>query len=983
LPSFYLRFVGSDTLPKSLSKREVEECFGLSAEDIHELRPPRFRGTARLGAAVQLVMLRATGRHPDALSGLPPVLLRHLTSTLGMSATDIASVTSLYKDRDTRFEHQLWARQRVGFAVLADTTKALLADALRELATTAVSVNDLVHQSEHWLFDRRLVLPGDRALRDMARTAFADQENAALETIRVGVPREHIHRALLHAFSKRSGPGGHTVLEWLRTPPGKHGQLTLSEVTKKIEYLKGLRVHEWKLSAIALNRLKAYSQEVVNRPPSATKNLSPEQRELEMVSFLHVTLLEQTDLAAEMGARRLTDLYRKASGKVLKKQADSSVDLRAERVKLKAVLYDKKLSAAQIVAAMRELVPRDEPDFAGTRAQLVREALVKEEAPRVSALLNSLGILEIKGEASDKALRQLKLLRDLAKRGATSLPEGLDVSFADPGWHLLLQGPDRKLALAALKVSAATALRKAIKGGKLWLAHSSRHRSRADQLMSEQEWTDKNKSLIRALSLTDDPDKFLERVLERVDAGLAQLAKAVEEGALSIDNHGHISISPIQALEVEPQVTKTRETMFNMIGSAQFADMLVEVDAKTRFSQALLGRMAKDIGELKAVYGALYAHGTENNAKGVCAMIPGLQVSQISMAMRALEASGRLREANTRIIDYQQSMPIAMLWGQGDKASSDSMTLDTSRHLHSARMEYRRKQHGVGIYVHMLDTWALFHDQPIVINDRQAAPAVHGVEAHNCTRREDQIRLSLLAVDTHGYTNAAMAIAKLLGFDLCVRLRQLSERKMFMAWGTAPPESLERLVVGKVSLRKIRAGWMELLRLIASIRQGRLTAAEAIARLGSAARGDPVHAAADELGKLLRTVFLCDYFTIPEFRREMHALLNRGESIHQLQRAVYHGRVGVSRGRRADELRAISTSHTLLTNVVIAWNTMKMQEVVDRWKALKHPIEDHWIRRIGPVHFEHVNFKGTITFEIDSYADALIQRQSKLRARRV
>lgn len=38
---------------------------------------------------------------------------------------------------------------------------------------------------------------------------------------------------------------------------------------------------------------------------------------------------------------------------------------------------------------------------------------------------------------------------------------------------------------------------------------------------------------------------------------------------------------------------------------------------------------------------------------------------------------------------------------------------------------------------------------------------------------------------------------------------------------------------------------------------------------------------------------------------------------------------------------------------------------------------------IGPVHFEHVNFKGTITFEIDSYADALIQRQPKLRARRV
>lgn len=980
MPSFYLRFVGSNTLPKSLSTREAEECFGLSAEDIQELRPPRFRGSARLGAAVQLVMLRATGRHPDAFTGLPSVLLRHLTSTLGMNPTDIASIESLYKDRKTKYEHQLWARQQAGFEPVDEEAKALLADALGELSRSAISVDDLVQQSEQWCFDRRLVLPGDRLLRDMARGAFAEQERAAIETIRTSVPRRQIHAAVTHAFSKRSGPGGHTVLEWLRTPPGKHGQFTLSEVCKKVECLKALHVHKWNLSAIALNRLKAYSQEVVHRPPSATRILADEQRELQVVSFLHVTLLEQTDLAAEIGARRLTDLYQKASGKVLKKQADSSVDLRAERSKLREVLYDGSMTDREIVAAMRELMPRDETDFGGTRAQLVREAMAKDQAPRVTALLNSLGVLEIKGEESDKALKQLETLRDLIKQGANMLPEGFDVSMADPGWHSLLQCKDRKLAFAALKASAASSLRKAIKGGRLWLEHSSRHRSRADQLIPKNEWAEKSKSLIRALSLTDDPEKFLQRLLASVDAGMAQLAEAVEEGVLTIDAQGHIHIAPIHALEVAPQVSKTSEMMFAKIGNAQFGNMLVEIDAKTRFSQALLGRAAKDVSELKAVYCALYVHGTENNAKGVCAMVPGMQVSQITVALRAIEANGRLREANTRIVDFQQSMPIAKLWGHGDKASSDSMTLDTSRHLHAARMEHRRKQPGVGIYVHMLDTWALFHDQPIVINDRQAAPAVHGVEAHNCTRREDQIRLSLLAVDTHGYTNAGMAIAKLLGFDLCVRLRKLSERKMFLARGTNPPETLERLAIGKVSLRKIRAGWMDLLRLIASIRQGRLTAAEAIARLGSAAKGDPVHAAADELGKLLRTIFLCDYFTNPQFRREMHALLNRGESVHLLQRAVYHGRVGVSRGRRLDELRAISTAHTLLTNVVISWNTMKMQEVVDRWKALKFPIDDNWIRHISPGRFEHVNFRGSIDFKFDSYTDALIQRQPKTRA---
>ncbi len=51
------------------------------------------------------------------------------------------------------------------------------------------------------------------------------------------------------------------------------------------------------------------------------------------------------------------------------------------------------------------------------------------------------------------------------------------------------------------------------------------------------------------------------------------------------------------------------------------------------------------------------------------------------------------------------------------------------------------------------------YDQPIVLNERQAGLALESVEQHN--RAEDRIRISLLAVDTHGVTNVAMAMAKL------------------------------------------------------------------------------------------------------------------------------------------------------------------------------------------------------------------------------
>lgn len=191
------------------------------------------------------------------------------------------------------------------------------------------------------------------------------------------------------------------------------------------------------------------------------------------------------------------------------------------------------------------------------------------------------------------------------------------------------------------------------------------------------------------------------------------------------------------------------------------------------------------------------------------------------------------------------------------------------------------------------------------------------------------------------------------------------------------PEELEAVVDRRVSLRAIERGWDELLRLAASIRTGRVSAALALQRLGSAARGDPVHRAADHLGRLLRTIFLSDYMAVNDFRREIHMLLDRGESVHLLQRAVYSGKMAPERGRRADEMRTISGSLTLLANSVLAWNTARMEAVVERLRKSGVRIEDDWLRRMGPAHFAHINFRGTMRFGIERFAQSLIDDPSR------
>ena len=162
-------------------------------------------------------------------------------------------------------------------------------------------------------------------------------------------------------------------------------------------------------------------------------------------------------------------------------------------------------------------------DVSVSHASLVRKSLVEEQAPRVAALLNSLAAFEVRGEEGSRLVKQAQALRDLMVKNATTLPENFDVSMMDPGWQPLLLSTDRKKALAALKAGVVMSVRRGLKGGKIWLAHSRAHRDREEQLIPQAEWLQRRSSIVSSMSLTTDPDKFLERIISKLSNSLQEL----------------------------------------------------------------------------------------------------------------------------------------------------------------------------------------------------------------------------------------------------------------------------------------------------------------------------------------------------------------------------------------------------------------------------------------------------------------------------
>jgi TnpA family transposase len=218
-----------------------------------------------------------------------------------------------------------------------------------------------------------------------------------------------------------------------------------------------------------------------------------------------------------------------------------------------------------------------------------------------------------------------------------------------------------------------------------------------------------------------------------------------------------------------------------------------------------------------------------------------------------------------------------------------------------------------------------------------------------------------------------MALAKLLGFDLCPRLKALKDRHLFLPRGTAIPESVREICSASVDLERIRSHWDDTVHLIASVHAGHASAVYVTARYGSASRGDPLYEAVVHLGRLLRTVFLCDYFLNDAFRRELLRVLNRGEAVNALKRAIYSGRVASHQAKHSDEMQAVADALSLLANILMAWNTAQMQKVLDHWAQRRGgTVPPELIGRVAPTRTEGINLRGVFRFPLERYAEKIL-----------
>ncbi len=960
MDTWHATFLGRRHLPREISAFEVEVFFQFSAEEariIDERRRPELK----LGLALQIGFLRMSGRLLDAVRMVPPLLWRHLGERFAVAAPDLASLRAMYRRAPTLIEHQQIACDALGFQWLTGHHRRALVRVLRQELDRTDDRERLLGFARRWLYEHQLLIVHERLLRSLIAAARRQHEDELARRIDRAVEPGLLMR--WRAALTVAHGAGVSLQTWLWAPPAKHSSRQIEEMIERIEHLYELRVHE-RMSDFPDDLLRRHARRLAGRPPSAGALIQEPARSVETACFLRYCLLLATDRLLMMVRRQVADLWRRAATDALATHSDWALLYQELLAELGTILANSGADEGQIRAHLHSLLAAHRARRPSSRAEIVRERLIDGVRP-VRSLLSALVQLPWAATDQHPVREALLRLQELYAHDQRHLPVGTQI-FLGRVWQGVLNGPDRERAFCAFEVATLLALRRALRNGTVWIDHSLAFRSRERLFIPEERWQAQRRPYFRRLGLPTDAAVFLEPLVERAETGMAAVAAAAQAGTLRVDDELHLT--PLAAEEEDPEVAKLRTALDRRIGEAQLPELILGVDAEVRFSWIMLGREPRSTHELLMVYAGILAHGTALSAAETARMIPQVSAPAVRQAMRWAADERRLAEACGAVLTFMHRHAIATTWGRADLASSDMMSLETTKRVWQARLDPRRQTPAMGLYSHVRDRWGIFHAQPLILNDqRQAGAAIEGVIRH------EELDITQLAVDTHGHTDFAMALAKLLGFDLCPRLKALKDRHLFLPRGTQVPASIEQICRASVDLERIGSHWEQIVHLVASVHSGHTSAVHVTARFGSASRGDPLYEAVAHLGRLLRTVFLCDYFLNDVFRRELLRVLNRGEAVNALKRSIYTGRVASHQAKQSEEMQAIADALSLLANIVMAWNTAQMQQVLDHWAQRRSGVvPPELIGRIAPTRTEGINLRGVFRFPVERYADKIL-----------
>lgn len=537
-------------------------------------------------------------------------------------------------------------------------------------------------------------------------------------------------------------------------------------------------------------------------------------------------------------------------------------------------------------------------------------------------------------------------------------------------WQKHVIPADGHFDLRAYVFSVLDVLRDALRRREVFVTPSWRYADPRRGLLEGTAWTAARTIVCRSLDLSQEPGPTLNTLLAELDATwLAVESRLPNNPAIQLtttpDGKTELSLAALEKLEEPPSLLKLRAAVADLMPRVDLPEILLEIAARTRFTSA-------------------FTHVSEGNARAdqlevsVCAVLlgeacntgleplvradnPALKRDRLSWVSQNYLREETLTAANAILVAAQSKLELAQCWGGGEVASADGIRFVVPvRTVHAGpNPMYFGIGNGMTWYNLMSDQFSGLNAiaVPGTLRDSLVLLAV-------VLEQQTELQPAQIMTDTGAYSDIVFGLFRLLGYRFCPRLADVGGTRFWRSSPEADYGKLNGLARHSIRRERIEVYWDEMLRLVGSLKLGLVPATGIMRTLQVGDRLTGLAQALVEFGRIEKTLHVLTYIDDEAKRRATLTQLNRGESRHNLARAVFHGKRGELRQRyregQEDQLGALG----LVVNIIVLWNTIYMTAALDQLRAKGYPICDEDVARLSPLIFDHINMLGRYSFAV-------------------
>ncbi len=942
-------------------QRELVRHYTLSGADLAAIR--RCRGDHnRLGYALMLCYLRHPGRALRAGERPPSDMLDFVAEQIDVSPDTANDAGGAERSRQ---RHSIECQERLGLRpfgkrAVVELTSILLAPAIENdrLATLA----ELVLQTCR---ERRIVLPSPTALERVCADLRYQARREVHRRLSHGLSAEQ--RKCLDGLTERRENTGQNWLTWLRQMPQATKPAAMLGLIARLQHLRAAGIDTNRGHLVHQARLAQITREAARVTVQHVADYERQRRHATLVAVTLDLQASLTDQAISLFDGLVGSMFRRAEGR----QARAfQADARAinDKVRLYARVGGAVIAAhtgkQDAFAAITTVISWER--FCTSVAEA--EALARPEefdayekigehyaaARRWSpAFLDAFTFEGVPAAAS--LLRAIEVLREANRKGSARLPKSAPTAFVRQRWAGYVL-PGGEIDRRHYELCVLSELRIRLAAGEVWVGGSRQYRSFEERLISKDALLAMQQAGTLPVAVDLDFDRFIEARRVLLNARLTAVDARARSGLLpdvTLDC-GVLKVAPIEK-STPPEAEALAARLYAMLPRIRITDLLAEVAGWTLFPDCFTHlRTGETAADTRTLLAGLLADGLN---LGLTRMAEACSIA--SLGQLAWTSDWHIREetyalALRCLVNQQQREPFATRFGSGTASSSDGQFFQAAgfgRDASRLNAHYGPKP-GFKVYTHLSDRYGPFFTKVIAAT---ASEALHVLDA--LLYHQSEVTTRRHHTDGGGDSEHVFALCALLGFQFAPRIPDLKHRRLYSFGKPSDHPTLAPLIGGRINVALIRAYWSDILRIVASLRAGTVTASVIMRQLASHPRQNGIAAALRELGRMERTLFTLDWIEDPELRRSTGLELNKGETRNSLARAVFIHRLGEIRDRTYENQQHRASGLNLVVTAIVLWNTRYLERAVATLRQTAD-IPDNLLAHLSPLGWEHVNLTG-------------------------